>query len=206
MFLFAFGAKTTNELEAFGFLGMARPATTASSTVFVQVRRSDGASNFAANNLAIGSSFRFSSYGGGSYALRPRIGFYDAGAGIFQPYAGSIIELFASGGGTRASTAGPVTASTGANFGALPFGSSNIAFAPARPDGFHVGWARVTLLPTSFTINHWTYNPDPFAVSDPETDIHVGTVPEPASTLPAIALLAAGAAGVRSWRKQKKAA
>ena len=58
----------------------------------------------------------------------------------------------------------------------------------------------------SLSMDEWTYNTN-FADS-PNGGIHVGTraaVPEPASTLPAIALLAAGAAGVRSWRKRKAA-
>jgi hypothetical protein len=84
---------------------------------------------------------------------------------------------------------------------------SNIAFGFVAADGLHVGWASVTLLPTSLTINHWTYNTVPVVESfTPYSDIHVGAVPEPVSPLPAIALLAAGAAGVRSWRKLKQAA
>jgi hypothetical protein len=66
-----------------------------------------------------------------------------------------------------------------------------------RADGIHYGWARLNLdLDTiTLTIRDWAYQ------STPDAAIAVGAVPEPGTS--ALALLAAGAAGVAVWRRRQ---
>jgi hypothetical protein len=111
---------------------------------------------------------------------------------VFPPaFSGTIGD----GVGTR-TTGGSQFSSGSAIF---PFGSFNIAFLFSIGPDLHLGTAKWTSTPTSRTITQWSYNTTPF--DEEGGGIHV--TPEPASTIPAIALLAAGAAGVRSWRKRK---
>ncbi len=71
----------------------------------------------------------------------------------------------------------------------------------------HYGWANVTWDLTSvfvgqFIVEEWAYE------DRPDTAIHAGStevVPVPATIVPAVAMLALGAAGVRRMRKKKEA-
>lgn len=79
-------------------------------------------------------------------------------------------------------------------------GDNNIAFAFQTGGNTHYGWAIVNLTDgPDFrpTIEQWTYE------TDPDTPVHVGSVPVPAMLAPSLALLAVGAAGVRRWRQTK---
>lgn len=97
-------------------------------------------------------------------------------------------------------------ASPGAGFGGAT-GPVNVGFSFLSGGNTHYGWAQIDLgagVDNRLTVVEWTYE------NSPDTPVHVGTraaqVPEPASTLPAIAMLAMGAAGVRAWRQRKAAA
>lgn len=94
-------------------------------------------------------------------------------------------------------------------------GPNLIGFRFDSGNGLQYGWAELMVDLTagsqSLTITQWTYS------DTPDEQVHVGTagtappgpgtpVTEPASTLPAIALLGLGAMGVRRWREQRKAA
>lgn len=82
-------------------------------------------------------------------------------------------------------------------------GDNYIGFRFAGATGTHYGWAIMNLDENTgtLTIEEWTYNDE----ADQPVHINpaVAQVPEPAGTLPAIALLALGAAGLRSWRQQR---
>ena len=95
------------------------------------------------------------------------------------------------------------TVVAGSGFGGAA-GLVNVGFAFTSGANTHYGWATLNLgagNDNRLTVLEWTYE------DTPDTPVHVGTraaaVPEPASTLPAIAMLALGAAGVRAWRRQK---
>ncbi len=86
-------------------------------------------------------------------------------------------------------------------------GPVNVGFSFLSGGNTHYGWAQLDLgvtIDNRLTVVEWTYE------NSSDTPVHVGTraaqVPEPASTLPAIAMLAMGAAGVRAWRQHKAAA
>lgn len=81
--------------------------------------------------------------------------------------------------------------------------AGNVGFRFKIGGNIHYGWAKFTMTlasPNTLVISEWAYND----VSGGA--IQVGAVPEPAETSATLALLAAGAAGVRRWRKRKKAA
>lgn len=91
----------------------------------------------------------------------------------------------------------------GAGFGGAT-GPITVGFAFSSGANTHFGWANLDLgagVDNRLSILEWTYD------DTPGTPVHVGTraaaVPEPASSLPAIAMLALGAAGVRAWRQRK---
>ncbi|MEX2381787.1 MAG: hypothetical protein WD490_05360 [Opitutales bacterium] len=70
----------------------------------------------------------------------------------------------------------------------------------------HYGWARLILTPgpidsgtTGLFIDGWAYE------SDPDTAIST-PIPEPATVATGLGMLALGAVGVRTWRKNKKQA
>jgi hypothetical protein len=117
--------------------------------------------------------------------------------GITPPLPATLTIPVGYAAGSR--TTGGFISSSGIT--ALPFGEFRFAFYFTDATGLHLGWANWESTPTSRTIKQWTYNDEDYLA--PGGSIHV--VPEPASTLPAIALLAAGAAGIRSWRKRKAA-
>lgn len=87
--------------------------------------------------------------------------------------------------------------------------------------GYHYGWGVINLDPSEptgerngqfdsarITIKEWTYSMTrnrPVHVGTRQGDVPPHSVPEPWSTLPAIALLGLGAAGVRQWRARKSA-
>lgn len=113
------------------------------------------------------------------------------------------------GGGVAAVTTGgglvPVSGA-GSFYPIFPGGPFNVAFQFQIGGNDHYGWAEfefnVPLL--SFSINQWTYNDTPDApVHVPDT---AQPIPVPASIVPALTLLAGGAAGLRILRKRKEAA
>lgn len=64
----------------------------------------------------------------------------------------------------------------------------------------HLGWARVRFDDApdpKVVIERWAYE------SEPNTEIHVNNIPSPPAAIPALTLLAFGAAGVRRWRKRQ---
>ena len=75
---------------------------------------------------------------------------------------------------------------------------------------YHYGWARMTLTNGdnfgTAVIHEWAYE------DTPDTGIKVGdtgssaAVPEPSSAVTTLGLLAAGAGGLRRWRREKKVA
>jgi hypothetical protein len=151
----------------------------------VSVAAATGFPIFGNALAAIPSSYRVSS-------LLANYGLSSAPAGA------SIAEVYRT-----FSTGGDVTnQSTGYFVQAGGGGTFNIAFSFLSGADTLFGWAEVNLSGSpdwTFTINEWTYG-------DEGEDVHVGTraqVSEPASTLPALALLGLGAVGVRQWRKRK---
>lgn len=65
----------------------------------------------------------------------------------------------------------------------------------------HLGWARIRFDDApdpKVVIERWAYE------SEPETAIHVDSIPAPPAALSGLTLLALGAAGMRQWRKQAK--
>ena len=77
-------------------------------------------------------------------------------------------------------------------------------FNPSGTELF--GWANVTLTNGNgfgtFVINEWAYDDTGASIQTGQTS----AVPEPATYAAGLGLLALGAAGLRRWRKQKKAA
>ena len=146
---------------------------------------------------------------GDGYSPVPLPNSFDVGPTL-APYTigAAISNFFAAGYLASISTVSGSTYNTYSTYSAAPgFGDGlfNIGFAFDANGTTLYGWAEIELtLGPEFrlTINEWTYD-------DMGNPVHVpdraAAVPEPASTLPALALLAAGAAGVRSWRKKKAA-
>ena len=65
----------------------------------------------------------------------------------------------------------------------------------------HVGWARIRFdyaPKAQLVIERWAYE------SEPNTAIHVDSIPAPPAGVAALSLLAMGAAGLRSHRKRKQ--
>ncbi len=94
---------------------------------------------------------------------------------------------------------GPFTNAPGQGFfGVQPGKYIGFAFDPG--DGLHYGWAKAEFVADAYdsalTIREWAYE------TKPGTAIHVGSVPVPA-VAPGLALLAMGAAGIRSWRMRR---
>ena len=82
-------------------------------------------------------------------------------------------------------------------------GENFIGFRFESSEGLHFGWATINIEfglggHQRITISDWTYN------TTAGKPVAVGQVSEPESSLPALTLLALGAAGVRSWRKHRK--
>jgi hypothetical protein len=100
----------------------------------------------------------------------------------------------------------PETISQGATFSGRPYGADTEL--RLMPFGFdvngqqHVGWARIRFdyaPKPQLVIERWAYE------SEPNTEIHVNNIPAPPAAIPALTLLALGAAGVRGWRKRQAA-
>lgn len=98
----------------------------------------------------------------------------------------------------------PEIVSQGATFSSRPYGADTEL--RLMPFGFdvngqqHVGWARIRFdyaPKAQLVIERWAYE------SEPNTEIHVNNIPAPPAAIPALTLLALGAAGVRRWRKRQ---
>ena len=98
----------------------------------------------------------------------------------------------------------PQTVSQRASFSQGQYGADSDRFL--MPFGFdfagqqHVGWARIRFdyePHARLVIERWAYE------SEPETAVHVNNIPVPPAVVPALTLLAMGAAGLRQWRKRQ---
>lgn len=90
-------------------------------------------------------------------------------------------------------------------------GDNYVGFRFDSGAGTQYGWARITYnavgIPnSSVTIEEWTYSDTPGeSVHIPTRSDDVEPVPLPSSALPALTMLAMGAAGMRAMRKRKQA-
>jgi hypothetical protein len=84
-------------------------------------------------------------------------------------------------------------------FSNLQRGSNTIGFSFDAGGSTHYGWANLYIgggFAPIVSITNWAFE------DQPDTPIHVSSVPAPPAAVPALTLLAMGAAGLRRWRQK----
>jgi hypothetical protein len=84
-------------------------------------------------------------------------------------------------------------------FSNLHRGSNIIGFSFDAAGNTHYGWANLHIgggFAPTVTITDWAYE------DEPDTPIRVSSIPAPPAAIPALTVLAMGAAGLRRWRKK----